>query len=590
MVGISTHVESSRMEELTRGKRVGFRGLLGANSYLLISTATAIIGSFLYGTDQGVLSNLLTGENFGATFPNIYTDPVLKGWVVSVLQLGAWLGALINGPLANKISRKYSMTVAAFLFALGSALCGGAQNIAYLFVGRIIAGIAVGQVSHVVPLYLAEISPAQFRGALVSCQQLGICAGIMVAYWLCYGTSFIGGQACNASQEAQYGSTTFNPYTDVPEGGCTGQKPLAWRLPLCLQVVPALILLIGSPFLPFSPRWLMSKGRDEEARTTIARLHGLDVNDPIVETEWLEIKASVLFDGRTAAELHPNAKGVSLALAKVGMLFTNKGLFRRLALGCILMFFQQFTGINAIIYYAPTIFGSLGLNASTTSLLATGVLGVIDFLFTFPAIFFVDRWGRRIFLMAGALGMMVSHVVVAGIVGHYNGNFHKPGGGAAGWIGIVFIWFFGANFSYSWGPVAWLLAAEIFSPGHRSQAVSIIISCNYMMNFVVGQVTPNMLDKLKYGTYIFFAVFCLLMFLWVLLLVPETRYKSLEEMDIVFGDNSGQVDQERMREIMTEVGLEQNGPGRVASIGAVTEEDVKTEHVRVDANNWKEHA
>jgi MFS family permease len=103
------------MEELTRGKRVGFRGLLGANSYLLISTATAIIGSFLYGTDQGVLSNLLTGENFGATFPNIYTDPVLKGWVVSVLQLGAWLGALINGPLANKISRKYSMTVAAFV-------------------------------------------------------------------------------------------------------------------------------------------------------------------------------------------------------------------------------------------------------------------------------------------------------------------------------------------------------------------------------------------------------------------------------------------------------------------------------------------
>jgi hypothetical protein len=109
-----------------------------------------------------------------------------------------------------------------------------------------------------------------------------------------------------------------------------------------------------------------------------------------------------------------------------------------------------------------------------------------------------------------------------------------------------------------------------------------------MMNFVVGQVTPNMLDKLKFGTYIFFAVFCLLMFLWVLLLVPETRYK--EEMDIVFGDNSGQIDQERMREIMTEVGLEQNGPGRVASIGAVTEEDVKAEHVRVDANKWKEHA
>jgi sugar transport protein len=104
--------------------------------------------------------------------------------------------------------------------------------------------------------------------------------------------------------------------------------------------------------------------------------------------------------------------------------------------------------------------------------------------------------------------------------------------------------------------VAWLLAAEIFSPGHRSQAVSIIISCNYMMNFVVGQVTPNMLDKLKFGTYIFFGAFCLLMFLWVLFMVPETRFKSLEEMDLVFGDNSGQVDRQRMNEVMAEVGLE----------------------------------
>lgn len=115
MVGVTSHVETSRMEQLTKGRKSGFRGLLHANTYVLLSSATAVIGSFLYGTDQGVLSNLLTGENFGATFPDVYTDAVLKGWVVSVLQLGAWLGALINGPLANKISRKYSITVAAFV-------------------------------------------------------------------------------------------------------------------------------------------------------------------------------------------------------------------------------------------------------------------------------------------------------------------------------------------------------------------------------------------------------------------------------------------------------------------------------------------
>ena len=245
---------------------------------------------------------------------------------------------------------------------MGSALCGGAQNVTYLFCGRIIAGIAVGQVSHVVPLYLAEVSPAQFRRALVSCLQLGIsepkksllrtlltfhlACGIMVAYWLCYGTSFIGGQACNATQRAQFGGSSFNPYKDVPAGGCDGQKAMAWRLPLCPQCVPALILLIASFWLPFSPRWLMSEGREEEARQTIARLHGLPINDPIVKTEWLEIKASIMFDERTTTELHPTAKGITLTLAKVSMLFTNKGLFRRLAMGCNLIFFQQFTGMS----------------------------------------------------------------------------------------------------------------------------------------------------------------------------------------------------------------------------------------------------
>jgi hypothetical protein len=171
----------------------------------------------------------------------------------------------------------------------------------------------------------------------------------MISYWICYGTSFIGGQSCNKSQSAQFGSTSFDPFTDVPPGGCTGQTQLAWRLPLALQTVPGLILLVGSPFLPFSPRWLMSKGRDEQCRAVIARLRGLSSTHAVVEAEYIEIKASVMFDERTAAEQFPGKTGVALSLSKVGMLFKKKGLFRRLALGCILMFFQQFSGINAII-------------------------------------------------------------------------------------------------------------------------------------------------------------------------------------------------------------------------------------------------
>lgn len=174
-------------------------------------------------------------------------------------------------------------------------------------------------------------------------------AGIMISYWLCYGTSFIGGQACDANAQAEFGGSTFNPYTDVPEGGCTGQKALAWRLPLILQTVPSAILMIATLWLPFSPRWLMSQGREQEARTIISKIRALPEDDAIVEIEWLEIKAAVIFDERTAAELHPGKKGYVLGLAKVGMLFTNKGLFKRLFMGCVLMVFQQFTGINAII-------------------------------------------------------------------------------------------------------------------------------------------------------------------------------------------------------------------------------------------------
>lgn len=181
----------------------------------------------------------------------------------------------------------------------------------------------------------------------------------MVAYWLCYGTSFIGGQACNAAQSAQFGGSTFNPYTDVPAGGCDGQKAVAWRLPLFLQCVPSVFLLFASPFLPFSPRWLMMKGREEQARQTIARLHGLPVTDPVIETELLEIKASLLFDKRTVEELHPNSR-LPAGLARLSMLFTNKALFKRLALGCILMFFQQFTGkqptLCGLTLYLPRVY------------------------------------------------------------------------------------------------------------------------------------------------------------------------------------------------------------------------------------------
>ena len=189
-----------------------------------------------------------------------------------------------------------------------------------------------------------------------------------------------------------------------------------------------------------------------------------------------------------------------------------------------------------MIYYAPTIFSQLGLSNNTTSLLATGVYGIVNTLSTIPALVLIDKVGRRQLLMFGAIGTMISLVIVGGIIGGYGSSLvsHK----AAGWAGIAFIYIYDINFSYSFAPIGWVLPSEIFNLGNRSKSISITTSATWMCNFVIGLVTPSMLATLGWGTYIFFAAFCLLAFFFTWFAVPETKGRSLEDMDVVFGDTA----------------------------------------------------
>jgi len=204
-------------------------------------------------------------------------------------------------------------------------------------------------------------------------------------------------------------------------------------------------------------------------------------------------------------------------------------------------------GCNAMIYYAPTIFSQLGLSGNTTSLLATGVYGIVNTLSTLPALFLIDKVGRRPLLICGGLGTFASLVIVGGIIGGYGDGLvsHK----AAGWAGIAFIYIYDINFSYSFAPIGWVLPSEIFNLGNRSKAMSITTSTTWMCNFIIGLVTPDMLATMKWGTYIFFAAFCLLAVAFTWLFVPETRGKSLEDMDVVFGDTAAHEEKERLFEI-----------------------------------------
>ncbi|WYZ38179.1 hypothetical protein EsH8_III_000093 [Colletotrichum jinshuiense] len=529
---------------------------LRENPYILGLSAFASLGGFLFGYDQGVVSGVLTMESFAATFPRIDLDSGFKGWFVSALLLFAWLGSLVNGPVADWIGRKGSMIIAVAIFTLGAAFQTAASDIPLLFAGRAIAGFAIGMLTMIVPMYISELSTPQIRGTLVVMQQLSITLGILVSYWLEYGTQYIGGTRCAPDIPYTGGTAdlpTFDPRFDVGPDGCTGQSDASWRIPFGLQIFPALVLGIGMLFFPESPRFYLMSHKEEQALAALAKVRRVHPDTESLRTEYLSIKAEVLFDESINRERFPGKTGVSLFAAQHVALVSSWPAFRRLAIGCGIMFFQQFQGCNAIIYYAPTMFAQLGLTGKTSGLLATGVYGIVNTLSTLPALFLIDKVGRRPLLLCGAAGTCISLLVVGGIIGGFGESLRTNK--SAGWAGIAFIYIYDINFSYSFAPIGWVLPSEIFNLGNRSKAMAITTSATWMCNFIIGLVTPDMLETIGYGTYLFFAAFCALAFVMTYFFVPETRGKSLEEMDMVFGDTAAHEEKTRLMGIAASVGL-----------------------------------
>ncbi|KAL1383524.1 sugar transporter [Phyllosticta capitalensis] len=502
----------------------GYKGLL-AQKYVLGMACFASIGGLLFGYDQGVISGVLVMNNFGKKFPDLANDPTLQGWMVSVLTLGAMVGAFINGPTADKFSRRWSLLFANIVFLVGSIIQAAAQTTAEIFVGRFIAGISIGMLSMGVPLYLGELAPPNIRGSLVALQQLAITIGIMVAFWLDYGTQYIGGTG-------------------------DGQHAVAWRLPLALQCLPSLVMVVAIFFLPYSPRWLVNQGRNDEAFETLCRLRRVGPEDHRVAAELMEIKVAATFDKENLAVRFPGVTSpVQLAVKQYVELFVVRHLNRRLIIACLLQIIQQFTGINAIIYYAPTIFKDIGLSGNSVSLLATGVVGVINFFSTIPAIMYLDRWGRRAVLLVGGVGMSVAQLIVGTMYAVYQHKWESNR--AAGWATAVFVWVYISNFAFSIGCVNWIMPSEMFPPGVRSKAVGVAISTNWLSNFIVALITPRMLRSIKFGTFYFFLVFCVILIVWVWFFVPETKGRRIEEMDDIFGGNQGESDIRMMEDIRT---------------------------------------
>ncbi|GLA86113.1 hypothetical protein AtubIFM56815_010364 [Aspergillus tubingensis] len=332
------------------GTPTGLSGLV-SNKKCLGLALFASLGGVLYGYNQGVFSQVQVMADFEHRFASTLNNSTAKGLLTRILELGAMLGALSSSPLADKFSRK-----------AGVALQVGATNdVAYIYSGRWFAGMGVGGLSVIVPTFNAELAPPSIRGTLVGLQQVAICLGIMVSYWIGYGTNYIGG-------------------TTYPQ-----QSSAAWRIPLALQLVPAIVLCIGSWFLPYSPRWLMLVRREEESLAVLARLRNQNTSSPEVQYEYLSLKVGAYADRETSRLRYgTETKTWRTEVLEYKRIFTTNVLLHRVGLGAGVQAFGQWSGINAIIYYAPTIFAQVGLSGGSIGLLATGVVGILMFVFTIP--------------------------------------------------------------------------------------------------------------------------------------------------------------------------------------------------------------
>ncbi|KAF7597357.1 hypothetical protein BBP40_006298 [Aspergillus hancockii] len=359
------------------------------------------------------------------------------------------------------------------------------------------------------PLYISEISPPNLRGTLLVLESVSIDSGVVISYWITFGTRLL-------------------------------DSEVSFRLPFGLQMVCATILGIGIHFFPYSPRWLALVNRQEDCLASLSKLRALPDTDERVQAEFQGIVTEIKFQALIQEKKHPGKHGIKLELLTWLDLFGKKG-WRRTVVGCGVAFFQQFMGINAFIYYAPTLFRSIG-QSDEMSLILSGVFNVLQLVTVVVCFLIIDKVGRRPLAIFGGFATGVAYIIIAILSGLYAKDWSAHT--AAGWACVAMAFLFILIFGLTYSPLAWALPSEVFPNATRSKGVALATSTNWLSNFIVGIATPPMMDNIGYRTYIFYAVWCVLAGIWAMVFVPETSGKTLEEINDVLGDSSGQEEQE----------------------------------------------
>lgn len=430
------------------------------------------LGGLLFGYDTGVISGALLFIRKA-----FHLDPAMQGVVVAIALGAAAVGAALAGTLSDAFGRRVVLLVTAAIFILGALVSAVAPGTDILLAGRVLIGGAIGVASMLTPLYLSEISPPEKRGAIVTINQFYITLGIVISYLVGYALSHGGN---------------------------------GWRWMLGLGAVPGIVLLAGMLYLPESPRWLAGKGNNEAARSALVFLRG----HGDVSGELNDLRHDIVSKGRKVAPWSE---------------LLRKHLRRPLIVGIGLAIFQQITGINTVIYFAPTIFQNAGLPSASVSILATAGIGVVNVVMTLVAMRLLDIAGRRKLLFWGLAGMLVTLLILSAgfMIGLHGGLTYVTVFSIAAYVGF---------FAIGLGPVFWLLISEIFPLSIRGRGMSFATIANWLFNMLVSLTFLDMVHGIGRGpTFLIYAGMTLITIVFTWFLVPETRGRSLEEIETELG-------------------------------------------------------
>ncbi|KKK17098.1 hypothetical protein P175DRAFT_0428555 [Aspergillus ochraceoroseus IBT 24754] len=465
------------------------------------SAAPAIIiglfvafGGVLFGYDTGTISGIMAMKYWRKLFSTGYINPSdglpdvtssQSSMIVSLLSAGTFFGALTAAPVADHFGRRLAMIMDCGVFVFGVILQTAATSIPLFVAGRFFAGYGVGLLSATVPLYQSETAPKWIRGTIVGAYQLAITLGLLVA------------------------AIVNNSTKNRQDTGC-------YRIPVAVQFAWAIILVVGMLILPETPRFLIKQDKHEEAVKALARLRRLNVNDPAIVEELVEIQANHEYE---------------LRVGKASYLEIFRGdLCRRLLTGCAVQALQQLAGVNFIFYYGTTFFEHSGINNSFVITLITNIVNVVS---TFPGLWMVEKWGRRPLLLFGAVGMCVCQFIVA-IVGT------TAESGVANQVLIAFVCIYIFFFASSWGPVAWVVTGELFPLKARAKCLSITTATNWLLNWAIAYATPYMVDSgpgnanLQSKVFFIWGGFCCLAAVFVYTCIYETKGLTLEQVDELY--------------------------------------------------------